>query len=97
MFDIWDMNAPTTINKVESLLKQWSKRRLALFGRITIIKSLAITKFISLFLASPNPPGELIKRLDTLFLKFLWNSGPDRIKRSIIIKDLSAGGLKSKI
>ena len=30
----------------------------------------------------------------TLFFKFLWNSGPDRIKRSIIIKDLSVGGLR---
>ena len=94
VFDIWDVNVPTIINKVESLLKQWSKRKLTLFGRITVIKSLALSKFIHLFLALPNPPGELIKRLDTLFFKFLWNSGPDRIKRSIIIKDLSAGGLR---
>ena len=73
VFDIWDVNVPTIINKVESLLKQWSKRRLTLFGRITVIKSLALSKFIHLFLALPNPPGELIKRLDTLFFKFLWN------------------------
>ena len=79
VFDIWDVNVPTIINKVESLLKQRSKRRLTLFGRITVIKSLALSKFIHLFLALPNPPGELIKRLDTLFFKFLWNSGPDRI------------------
>ena len=41
-----------------------------------------------------NPPRELIKRLDILFFNFLWNLGPDRVKRSIIIKDLSAGGLR---
>ena len=62
VFDIWNVNVPTIINKVESLLKQWSKRRLTLFGRITVIKSLALRKFIHLFLALPNPPGELIKR-----------------------------------
>ena len=61
VFDIWDVNVPTIINKVESLLKQWSKRRLTLFGRITVIKSLALSKFIHLFLALPNPLGELIK------------------------------------
>ena len=94
VFDSWDVNVPTIINKVESLLKQWSKRRLTLFGRITVIKSLALSKFIHLFLALLNPPEELIKRLDTLFFKFLLNSGPDRIKRDIIITNLSAGGLR---
>ena len=59
-----------------------------------MIKSLALAKCIHLFLALRNPPGELIKRLDKLFYKFLWNSGPDRIKRSVIIKDLQAGGLR---
>ena len=88
------MNIPPIISKVQSLLQQWSKRRLTLFGRITVIKSLALSKFIHLFSALPNPPGELIKRLDILFFKFLWNLGPDRVKRSIIIKDLSAGGLR---
>ena len=29
-----------------------------------------------------------------MFFKFLWNSGPDRIKRSIIITDLTVGGLR---
>ena len=43
--------------KVEHLLKQWSKCRLTRFGRITVIKSLALSKFIHLFLALPNPPG----------------------------------------
>ena len=71
--------------KIENLCKKWAKRKLTLFGRITIIKSLALSKFIHLFLALPNPPGELIKKLDKLFYKFLWHLGPDRIKRSIII------------
>ena len=31
------------------MLKQWSKRKVTLFGRITIIKSLALSKFVSLF------------------------------------------------
>ena len=69
-------------------------RKLTLFGRITIIKSLVLSKFIHLFLAVPNPPGELEKKLEKLFYKFLWNGGPDRIKRTIVIKDLQAGGLR---
>ena len=94
VFNIWDVNANEIVAKDENLCKQWSKRKLTLFGRITVIKSLALSKFNHLFLALPNPPGELIKQLEKLFYKFLWNSGPDRIKRSIIVKDLRVGGLR---
>ena len=65
------------------MLKQWSKRKLILFGRITIIKSLALSKFVSLFLSLPNPPVELIKELEVIFFEFLWNAGPDRITRKL--------------
>lgn len=94
VYNIWDANTNEIYQKIENLCKQWSKRKLTLLGRITIIKSLALAKFIHLFLALPNPPEDLLKRLEKLLYKFLWNSGPDRIKRSIIIKDLAAGGLR---
>ena len=94
VYNIWDVNSEEIYSKIENLCKNWAKRKLTLFGRITVIKSLALSKFIHLFLALPNPPGELIKKLEKLFYKFLWNGGPDRIKRSIVIKDLTAGGLR---
>ena len=94
VYNTWDVNIDEIHSKTDNLLKQWSKRKLTLPGRVTIIKSLALAKYIHLFLALPNPPGELVKKLERLFYKFLWHFGPDRIKRSIIIKDLTAGGLR---
>ena len=32
--------------------------------------------------------------LKRIFYNFLWNSGPDRIKRNVIIKNIQAGGLR---
>ena len=94
VFDIWKVNSNEVLTKVENLCKQWAKRKLTLPGRITIIKSLAISKFTHMFLALPSPPEELVKRLDKIFYRFLWNSGPDRIKRTVIVKDIQAGGLR---
>ena len=94
VFNMWDYNAPEIFQKITKLLEIWSKRKLTLQGRITIIKSLAISKFVHLFLALPNPPGDLIQNLNKLFYKFLWNSGPDKIKRKNIIKSMSNGALK---
>ena len=94
VFDIWDFNSNSVLNKVENIIKQWARRKLTLFGRVTVIKSLALAKFIHLFLALPNPPGDLINTIDKHFFKFLWNGGPDRIKRNLIVKDLSVGGMR---
>ena len=35
-----------------------------------------------------------MKNVEKIFYKFLWNAGPDRIKRTVVTKDLRAGGLR---
>ena len=55
------------MKKVQSMIKIWSKRKLTLIGRITVIKSLMLSRFAYLFLALPNPPGDLIKSLERMF------------------------------
>ena len=94
VFDIWDHNLEDTLHKVNSLINVWSKRRLTFPGKITVIKSLILSKFTHLFLALPNPPGDFQKLLERKLYKFLWNNGPDRISRKNIVKNIQAGGLR---
>ena len=94
VFNIWELNSQEILLKVKNTLNHWSKRRLTLSGRITVIKSLAISKFVYLFISLPPPPNELIKELEKLFYRFLWNSGPDRIKRKVIVKNIECAGLR---
>ena len=56
VFNIWDFNSLETVRKMEKILQSWSKRKLTLPGKITIIKSLAFSKFIHLFTALPTHP-----------------------------------------
>ena len=92
--DIWNHNLDETMHKVNALINVWSKRRLTIPGKITVIKSLILSKFAHLFLALPNPPGEFIKLLERKLYKFLWSNGPDRIPRRSIVKNIHAGGLR---
>ena len=94
VFDIWDYNIEDILHKVNSLINIWSKRKLTLPGKITVIKSLISSKFTHLFLALPNPPGDFLKILERKMYKFLWSNGPDRISRKNIIKNIHAGGLR---
>ena len=74
--------------KVDYTIKAWSKRKVTLLGKTTIVISMALSKFVQLILAIPKPPRNLVKK-KKLFYCFLWNSGPDchRIKRKFIVKD----------
>ena len=60
VFDIWEYNLDEVMKKVKNMINVWSKRKLTLIGRVTVIKSLMLSKFAYLFLALPNPPGDLI-------------------------------------
>ena len=71
--NIWNLNTNETLNKIKNLLGHWAKRKLTLIGRITIIQSLALSKFVHLFLSLPDPPKELLKELEKCFYGFLWN------------------------
>ena len=75
IYNIWDLNSVELITKFEKLLLTWSKRKLTLSGKITVIKSLALSKFTHLFISLPNPPEALIKRLDRMFYKFYGTQG----------------------
>ena len=91
-FDILNHNLDETLHKVNSLINVWSKRRLTLPGKITVIKSLILSKFTNLFLALFNPPGEFLKLLERKLYKFLWSNGQDRICRRNIVKIYMQGG-----
>ena len=47
-----------------------------------------------IFLSLPDPLKELVKELEKYFYGILWNGGPDRISRRVIIKNMSCGGLR---
>ena len=82
------------MNKITNILNQWSRGKLTLSGKITIVKSSALSKFVHLFISLPDQPSELLKELEKRFYKFIWNKGPDRISRRVLIKNVSSGGLR---
>ena len=50
-----EINFREKINEIEKKMKQWSKRTLTPFGRITVLKTILISKLNHLFIALPNP------------------------------------------
>ena len=79
------------LDSIKKPIRIWSSRGLSIYGKVTLIKSVLILKFV--YRSSLLPiPKEFVKELNQILFHFLWK-GPDKLIRvSVIIYD--KGGLK---
>ena len=82
------------LNDFDNCLKRWNQRKLSLMGKITVVKTFALPKLIYPLTVLNNPPEHIINKIKTEIFKFIWESKPDKIKRSIIMQDYKNGGLR---
>ena len=80
--------------KIGKLLNSWRGKCRTICGRITVVKTLAMSKLIHIFTSVPNPPNEYILKINIIIFSFIWKDGPNRIKRSVITKHYTEAGLK---
>ena len=89
-------NQHNFIHKLQILqtnLDLWRARDLTLFGRVLIIKSLALSQLV--YSASNlNVPQEITPIIKTKLFKFLWKNKNDKIKREGLYQDRDKGGVR---
>lgn len=88
------LNYDKKLVKIKSIIEQWKKRNFTPIGRITHIKSLIKDQLNHLFITLPNPQPVIMKELNSIIFRFLWNSDVDKVKRKIVTQKYSQGGLK---
>ena len=88
-----EANYADRLAKVSKCLGSWEYRRLSLLGKITVLKSLIVSKLV--YILSPLPTNcHVLKEMSKSFFHFLWSGKGDKIKRNVMIGDYSDGGLK---
>ena len=88
-----DKNFISTIMKIENVLKMWNMRRLTLYGKIVIFKTLAISKIIYIAHMS-SVPTNIIEHLSKIHKDFIWGGKKPKIKHSTLIGNYEDGGLR---
>ena len=81
------------IKKIENVLKIWRIRNLTVQGKITIFKTLAISKVIHLALVT-NVPQVIIDQLNKNQKDFIWNRKYPKIGHSTLCNTHENGGFK---
>ena len=92
--DVINLNYATKLNGVKKILNFWSRRNLTPFGKITVVKTFAVSQLTYLFSNVPDPPGEFLKELQKILFEFVWNKKPDKINRKTMCQSYEAGGMK---
>ena len=82
------------IKKIENVLKIWKTRNLTVQGKITIFKTLAISKVIHLALVT-NVPHVIIDQLNKIQKDFIWNRKHPKVRHSILCNTYEYSGLES--
>ena len=87
------LNFIPRLKKMKRILNMWAQRDLLIKGKITVLKSLAISQLLypCAILAVPE---WLTKAVDAEVYKFLWSNKPNKIKRETIIGKIKDGGMK---
>ena len=91
--NITDDNIQLHMDAMRYEIGQWSKRDLTPFGKITVLKSLVLSKIVHILMSLPNPSRKYLKELEKMFFSFLWNGKPDPITRHNSYQKLESGGI----
>lgn len=92
---LFHLNYTPKLSRLKGLLNLWSRRDLTPIGKITIVKSFAISQLVYLFQVLPNPPDSFIKQIERIIFNFIWSGKPDKVKRSTLIATIPNGGLNA--
>ena len=90
---ITEVNCQRKLEALHSTLLKWSHLKLTLLGKITIIKSLALSK-LNYCISTMEIPEYFTTTAQNEINNFLWGGKPPRIKFQTAIADIPDGGLR---
>ena len=88
-----ELNWGEKIKTCENIIRKWLKRNLTFFGKIKVIKTFIMSKFVYLA-QSIVVPKHIIKHIDSLIYNFLWHGKREKIKRTTLIGQKEHGGIE---
>ena len=85
MIDMSELNVRKKVETIANLLKGWLRRRLSLYAKRTVVKTLPLPMLTHMLSSLPSPPKAVFHELEVMFFKFIWlDNKPDKIKRSLM-------------
>ena len=91
--ELMDQNYYEKIKDIEKLLQGWLYRYLSPYGKIVVIKALALSKLSHIALVVPSLTKNDLQKLEKIFFNFLWSNKTAKVSKVDCYKPLNKGGL----
>ena len=91
--NITELNISTKINSMKRLMQYWSSRNISPIGRITIFKSLVLSKIIPVLQSLPTPSTKHLNEIEKMATKFVWRNKRHQVHKKILCQKFRHGGL----
>ena len=92
---LYCLNYKERLKRIEQTINCWRMRNLSLIGKVCVIKTLVLPQLIYLFsVLCIRIPRSFYTELNSIFYKFIWNGGRDRVQRIVMCNDYKNAGLK---
>ena len=85
-------NWENIMQAMEKSLNSWNRRNISILGRLTVVKSLILSKIVHLLLAL-IPPENVQKKKKLITFKFLWKNKIEKVKCNNVIQSFEDGGI----
>ena len=93
MGEITKLNAFRKMGEIKKLIRTWQSRNMTPYGKVTLIKSLLISKITHMLVSLPSPNFLCIKEIENTFSNFLWSEKPPKWRKEILEGEIYQGGL----
>ena len=86
------------IDKIEKIIRNWSRRNISIMGKIHILKVFGISTLVHIMQSITLPP-KIISSINRIFFKFIWKKkynnrkAFEKVKRRTMCASYSTGGL----
>jgi len=81
------------VRKMEKILQIWRQRSLTLHGKITVFKTLVVSKLVFCSYLT-DVPKSIIETVKTIQKSFIWSDKPAKIKNLTMCNSYERGGLQ---
>ena len=88
-----DTNYTSKLKEIKNLFSNWINRKLSVYGKVVIVKSLALSKLSHLAIVLPNLQPAQVKTLENMIFNFIWDGKPDKVAREHAKLKETMGGL----
>ena len=94
-----DLNWKDRIEKIEVLIRRWQRRNLSLYGKIIVAKTFLLSQ-LTYVIQALSLPETVLNTIDSLLFRFIWKKkfsnkkAYEKVKRVVLCKDISEGGLR---